>query len=341
VKEIKVERCRVACTTQEDLLAAYEGTDMGDLIENFGALTAKVETLRHFVMLNLQAVIKITKKHDKHSDVNLQSDIVQKVHDRNFFKSQLFGTLIMDIEVLAMELMLRLTGASDLAKNPALSDNSQCPTCMQQLCNPIMLPCGHRFCMRCVSPASYFKKGYRCPVCQQEHTLDVETVKYGPLLSPGSLPLHSSMPRHPSTSAPGNSRDNLLETRQSVPAVRPFGVLKQAGNSPHVDIDFIKLEREMSKRLLARERYRGGKNEVSPLADLSQVCSQLPCPLSRVPCDVAVAGQVAMSMSPHTEFGSGLMAWQLQQVTRGVHGYQRPGDGLERQVCSSSMCAQY
>jgi hypothetical protein len=308
VKEIKVERCRVACATQEDLLAAYEGTDMGDLIENFGALTAKVETLRHFVMLNLQAVIKITKKHDKHSDINLQSDIVQQVHDRNFFKSQLFGTLIMDIEVLAMELMLRLTGASDLAKNPALSDDSQCPTCMQQLCNPIMLPCGHRFCMRCVSPASYFKKGYRCPVCQQEHTLDVETVKYGPLLSPGSLPLHSSMPRHLSTSAPGNSATASRHLRNQPgpiqdtegaharqnspglgPAGRTFSILNQTRNSPHVEIDFMKLEREMSKRLLARERYRGGKNEVSPLADLSQVCSQPPCPRSRVPFDVAVA----------------------------------------------------
>jgi hypothetical protein len=47
-----------------------------------------------------------------------------------------------------------------------------------------------------------------------------------------------------------------------------------------------------------------------------------------------------MSMSPHTEFGSGLMAWQLQQVARGVHGYQRPGSGLASEVRNSSMCAQ-
>jgi len=30
--------------------------------------------------------------------------------------------------------------------------NAQCPTCLEQLCNPILLPCGHQFCMKCVSP---------------------------------------------------------------------------------------------------------------------------------------------------------------------------------------------
>ena len=57
-----------------------------------------------------------------------------------------------------------------LSEEGEMNEN-RCPTCLEQLCNPILLPCGHRFCMKCVSPASYFKKGYRCPVCQQEHTL--------------------------------------------------------------------------------------------------------------------------------------------------------------------------
>ena len=45
---------------------------MGEVIESFVAFTAKVESLRHFVMLNLQAVVKITKKHDKHSNIPLK-----------------------------------------------------------------------------------------------------------------------------------------------------------------------------------------------------------------------------------------------------------------------------
>jgi len=124
-------------------LAAYKGTDMGEVIESFVAFTAKVESLRHFVMLNLQAVVKITKKHDKHSDTTLQSDLVQEVHNRNFFKSQRFGQLIMDIEKLATQIMSRLTG--DLESNEPLrpagvyDGDNLCPTCLEQLCNPILV----------------------------------------------------------------------------------------------------------------------------------------------------------------------------------------------------------
>jgi len=60
-----------------DLSNIKAGTEMGEVIKDFMTFTAGVETLRHFAMLNLQAVIKITKKHDKHSDVTLQSDLVQ------------------------------------------------------------------------------------------------------------------------------------------------------------------------------------------------------------------------------------------------------------------------
>jgi hypothetical protein len=196
-KKIHVNR---SFQSREELLAACEGTEMGQVIENFVAFTAKVDTLRDYVMLNLQAVIKITKKHDKHSDTHLQSDLVQQVHNRNFYRSEHFGGLILEIEKLAMQIMGRLTGYLESSASPKTSDvssdtapNYQCPACLEQLCNPIMLPCGHRFCMRCVSPASYFKKGYRCPVCQQELTLDVDTVKYGSLLSNGSLTLHTSV----------------------------------------------------------------------------------------------------------------------------------------------------
>ena len=85
----------------------------------------------------------IYKKHDKHSDTTLQSDLVQEVHNRNFFKSQRFGQLIMDIEKLATQIMSRLTG--DLESNEPLRPagvydcDNLCPTCLEQLCNPILV----------------------------------------------------------------------------------------------------------------------------------------------------------------------------------------------------------
>ena len=271
---------------------------MGQVIENFVAFTAKVDTLRDYVMLNLQAVIKITKKHDKHSDTHLQSDLVQQVHHRNFYRSELFGGLILEIEKLAMQIMGRLTGYLESSASPKTSDvssdtapNYQCPACLEQLCNPIMLPCGHRFCMRCVSPASYFKKGYRCPVCQQELTLDVDTVKYGSLLSNGSLTLHTSVSEmfHPSSISKSNTPTKRRDPHTRNPTPHASAVMDPAQGRETSDcaredaevarersataetqvhtnqlarstskadeaLDYAEMERQMSERLRARER---------------------------------------------------------------------------------------
>ena len=151
----------------------------------------QLETLRKFVMINVLAIIKITKKHDKHSRYAIQSELVRAVHDKYFYRSEKFGTLITDVEVLAMQLMSRL------ADQQICAENLVCPSCVQVLCNPIMLPCGHRFCMRCVSASSYFKKGYRCPVCLKEHTLDLASVRYGSMLSCPSPSLGSMSWRTP------------------------------------------------------------------------------------------------------------------------------------------------
>ena len=108
-----------------------------------------METLRDFVMLNLQAVVKITKKHDKHSDTYLQTDLVQQVHMRNFFRSKKFGELIADVEALAMHLISHLVAWDELPDGwdgkSACGAGFQCPICLEHLCNPILLPCGHRF----------------------------------------------------------------------------------------------------------------------------------------------------------------------------------------------------
>ena len=314
VKETKKMSVNRKCTTREELLAAYAGTEMGKVIEDFAAFTVQVDTLRDYVMLNLQAVIKITKKHDKHSDTSLQGDLVQQVHSRNFFRSQLFGKLIMDIEVLATQIIARLTGdlESDLSPNTmplgsGIAQNFQCPACLEQLCNPIMLPCGHRFCMKCVSPASYFKKGYRCPVCQQEHTLDVETVKYGSLLNNSPLTPHTSVSTMfqqggSNSSTPANLRDlSDPHTRKATPHVKAMKLKKKPqaayvggrGNAepckPYLTrrcdelqthgehLNYAEMERQMSERLMARARaleedarYRRN-SKGSPIADLSQV----------------------------------------------------------------------
>jgi hypothetical protein len=161
--------------------------------------------------------------------------------------------------------------------------------------------------MKCVSPASYFKKGYRCPVCQQETSLDIETVKYGSL--PSSLTLHNSILQQVTQvstagtplTKPGSSDGarkhtphpfaNIANKQSALERVGGVGGSHALGgghthahthsttttttNSNPNQIDYQKMEIEMSARLTAREealeaRYvRNSKG--SPLADLSQV----------------------------------------------------------------------
>jgi hypothetical protein len=53
----------------------------------------QVDGMRKFVMMNTLAVVKITKKHDKHSERHLQADMVAAVHRHHFYSSPRFGTV--------------------------------------------------------------------------------------------------------------------------------------------------------------------------------------------------------------------------------------------------------
>mmetsp|Transcript_46074 Transcript_46074/g.144534 ORF Transcript_46074/g.144534 Transcript_46074/m.144534 type:complete len:738 (-) Transcript_46074:85-2298(-) len=169
-------KCKAGHLRLDALVSSLEGTSAGKMIQSLLQFSAKVDSLRKFVMLNSLAVIKITKKHDKQSAVQLRWEMIQHVHRRHFYSSRRFGSLITDVEVLASEVMHRVT----LFK--PLPESYSCPICLGLLCNPVVLSCGHRFCMKCVSAASYFCQT-SCPVCRKEQILDLETIKVDTLLS--------------------------------------------------------------------------------------------------------------------------------------------------------------
>ena len=162
----------------DKLVSALEGTDAGEIIQALLHFSAKVDKMRKFVMINTLAVVKITKKHDKQEGIakQLQWEMVNTVHKKHFYNSPHFSALITDVEVLASEIMFRTT------KLKPLPENYSCPICLGILCNPVVLSCGHRFCMKCVSAASYFCQT-SCPVCRKDQILDLETIKVDTLLS--------------------------------------------------------------------------------------------------------------------------------------------------------------
>jgi SPX domain protein involved in polyphosphate accumulation len=82
IHKMQVKPSRRKCSTLEQLMQAHEGTDVERVIKDFVAFSTKIDTLRKFVMLNVLAVIKISKKHDKHSRTPMQALLVAEVHQR-------------------------------------------------------------------------------------------------------------------------------------------------------------------------------------------------------------------------------------------------------------------
>ncbi|EKX33660.1 hypothetical protein GUITHDRAFT_147735 [Guillardia theta CCMP2712] len=128
-------KCKAGHLRLDALVSSLEGTSAGKMIQSLLQFSAKVDSLRKFVMLNSLAVIKITKKHDKQSAVQLRWEMIQHVHRRHFYSSRRFGSLITDVEVLASEVMHRVT----LFK--PLPESYSCPICLGLLCNPQVSSC--------------------------------------------------------------------------------------------------------------------------------------------------------------------------------------------------------
>ena len=161
-----------------DLGARLSGhPDEAELIQGFLQFARQVDSLRRYVMTNAQALLKICKKHDKISPIKIRDHFTRVLARCTFFNSREFGGLIADMKVLSLELFERFTG-----KSPRDEDSFSCPVCSHILCNPLVLSCGHRCCISCVSLASWFSQ-HKCPVCSEECQLAEEHMRVDLLLS--------------------------------------------------------------------------------------------------------------------------------------------------------------
>lgn len=225
-----------------------------------------------------------------------------------------FGTLITDVEVLAMQLMSRL------ADHHVSAQDLVCPSCAQVLCNPILLPCGHRFCLKCVSASSYFKKGYKCPVCLKEHTLDLDSVRYGSMLnSYCPSPSLASMswcppPPAPAVAAGPDARDGC----------RPAATAGRAGGrsaSPSRNAGTVRCEAARCDEFAqpvggaAAGRERGAGSKGLQRAEAERAIEDSILRMAAVP-DLS---QAALSMSPDSVDGFALIESDSERRARARH----------------------
>ena len=99
--------------------------------------------LREYVVLNYTAVVKIVKKGNK--NLGQTTHAVQLLADEPIFCSSGLAKLVTRAEMLTVH-------AAPAAERK-MADHC-CPICDEVLSNPIILPCKHRFCFKCITSAT-------------------------------------------------------------------------------------------------------------------------------------------------------------------------------------------
>ncbi|GJQ10000.1 hypothetical protein GpartN1_g1791.t1 [Galdieria partita] len=121
--------------------------------------------LLQYVNVNITAFRKILKKHDKLCDLSVGKQYLRlKVESQPFVHSTLAKTL----EELGCRGSIIV---SLVKKRPSELSNMEqyhCPICLSLLYKPMALPCGHRFCGKCISRAILLD--FHCPVCRHDYS---------------------------------------------------------------------------------------------------------------------------------------------------------------------------
>eukprot|EP00871_Galdieria_phlegrea_P004463 jgi/Galph1/5017/GphlegSOOS_G3598.1 len=124
--------------------------------------------LLQYVNVNITAFRKILKKHDKRCELSLGRQYLQlKVESQPFVHSSIAKTL----EELGCRGSVLVSTVEQLPVELSNLKDFQCPICLSLLYKPMSLPCGHRFCGKCISRAILI--GFHCPVCRHDYTSGV------------------------------------------------------------------------------------------------------------------------------------------------------------------------
>ena len=143
--------------------------------------------LREYVVLNYTAVVKAVKKGNK--NLGHTTHAVQLLAGEPIFCSLGLAKLVTRAEMLTVH-------AAPASKRRM--EDYCCPVCNEVLANPIMLPCAHRFCFKCITTAHDDDEGSReaqgggpvdvkglkgalyrgaCPVCREPNMNDESSLR--------------------------------------------------------------------------------------------------------------------------------------------------------------------
>lgn len=146
-------------------------------LREFVDLCGELDLLRKYATINYLAVVKIVKKHDKHSPLQLKEAFAELVATQPFYTSTQLAATFTHAQCLEAEL---ISAASGSAMSPERADYT-CSICIEVLHMPVVLACTHRFCHGCLATACNY--GNHCPLCMKETDLDPEGYDVDPVLT--------------------------------------------------------------------------------------------------------------------------------------------------------------
>jgi len=179
----------------ESVTQRVRASPSADLVDDVLACAQEVDQLRQFAVLNYLAIRKIVKKHDKRATEALDASLMAQLVEQPFCQGAGLVALVNATEalVLAAGPDFGLVDGEHVWTQDILSN---CTICLQRLCNPVALGCGHKYCYNCLVKAASFSL-QACPLCRSEQVLDPRCVQVQRLAQ--ILGRHPAPPWIPST----------------------------------------------------------------------------------------------------------------------------------------------
>lgn len=143
-------------------------------------LSKMMTNLCKYVVLNYIAVLKICKKHDKHSTTTLVGEVKQTLFTTDFFLSLSNSDLFRNVNEMVKSITKSEGENSEVGKS--------CPICNESMnVGNTSLPCGHCICWTCLAEATW-KSHRQCPLCRKEQVVEPVNLEITTIL--GSLSQH-------------------------------------------------------------------------------------------------------------------------------------------------------
>ncbi|DBA05277.1 TPA: hypothetical protein N0F65_007439 [Lagenidium giganteum] len=132
-------------------------------------ISHKIDAFRRFVVLNSLAIVKITKKFDKSTGLELKTQVIEELKSQSFYGGAGLDDVCDKASALMDRIMLCVLPDGNFRIN---TESSPCPICLSaSMKSPITLSCAHTFCWSCLSKAAEHRF-HSCPLCRKEQSID-------------------------------------------------------------------------------------------------------------------------------------------------------------------------